>query len=101
MYNFVSTPNIHFKLDRIDNDTISIQYMLKQTIVDTVCGLKKWRLLIYLVVADNSSNFKFTVPLEAKYAISKTDAFSNVLITSKKPKLLETDDHKEFATKLF
>ena len=75
--------------------------MLKQTIVDTGCGLKKWKLLIYLVVVDNSSNFIFTVPLETKYAITKTDAFSNVLLTSKKPKLLETDDGKEFATKLF
>ena len=50
-----------------------------------------------LVVIDNFSKFGWTVPLKNKYAQSITDAFSQIIKTSKrKPNLLETDDGKEY-----
>ena len=50
-----------------------------------------------LVVFDNFSNHVWTIPLKNKDAQSVTDAFSQIIKTSKrKPKLLGTDDGKEF-----
>ena len=55
-----------------------------------------------LVVIDNFSKFGWTVPLKNKYAQSITDAFSQIIKTSKrKPNLLETDDGKEYVNKIF
>ena len=49
-----------------------------------------------LVVIDIFSIFGWPVPLKTKYAESITDAFSQILKTSKrKPNLLETDDGKD------
>ena len=50
-----------------------------------------------LLVIDNFSKFGLTVLLKNKYAQSITDAFSQIIKTSKrKPNLLETDDGKEY-----
>ena len=55
-----------------------------------------------LVVIDNFSKFGWTIPLKNKYAQSITDAFSQIIKTSKrKPNLLETDDGKEYVNKIF
>ena len=55
-----------------------------------------------LVVIDNFSKFGWTNPLKNKYAQSITDAFSQIVNSSKrKPNLLETDDGKEYVTKIF
>ena len=55
-----------------------------------------------LVVIDNFSKFGWTFPLKNKYAQSITDAFSQIIKTSKrKPNLLETDDGKEYVNKIF
>ena len=55
-----------------------------------------------LIVIDNFSKFGWTIPLNNKYAQSITDAFSQVAKTSgRKPHLLETDDGKEYANKIF
>ena len=55
-----------------------------------------------LVVIDNFSKFGWTIPLKNKYSESITDAFSQIIKTSKrKPKLLETDDGKEYVNKIF
>ena len=55
-----------------------------------------------LVVIDNFSKFGWTIPLKNKYAQSITDAFSQIIKTSKrKPNLLETDDGKEYVSKIF
>ena len=55
-----------------------------------------------LVVVDNFSKFGWTIPLKNKYAQSITDAFSQIIKTSKrKPNLLETDDGKEYVNKMF
>ena len=49
-----------------------------------------------LVVIDNLSKFGWTKPLKNKYGPSITDAFSQIIKTSKsKPNLLKTDDGKE------
>ena len=55
-----------------------------------------------LVVIDNLSKFGWTIPLKIKYGQSITDAFSQIIETSKRePNLLETDDGKEYVNKLF
>ena len=55
-----------------------------------------------LVVVDNFSKFGWTIPLKNKYAQSITDAFSQIIKTSRRnPKLLETDDGKEYVNKIF
>ena len=55
-----------------------------------------------LVVVDNFSKFGWTIPLRNKYAQSITDAFSQIIKTSRrKPNLLETDDGKEYVKKIF
>ena len=55
-----------------------------------------------LTVIDNFSKFGWTVPLKNKFAKTVTEAFSNIINNSKrKPKLLETDDGKEFTNKMF
>ena len=55
-----------------------------------------------LVVIDNFSKFGWTIPLKNKYAQSITDAFSQIIKTSRrKSNLLETDDGKEFVNKIF
>ena len=55
-----------------------------------------------LVVIDNFSKFGWTITLKNKYAQSITDAFSQVVKTSKrKPNLLKTDDGKEYVNKIF
>ena len=55
-----------------------------------------------LTVIDNFSNFGWTVPLKNKFAKTVTEEFSNIINNSeRKPKLLETDDGKEFTNKMF
>ena len=55
-----------------------------------------------LVVIDNFSKFLWTIPLKNKYAQTITDAFSQIVNSSKrKPNLLETDDGKEYVKKIF
>ena len=55
-----------------------------------------------LVVVDNFSKFRWTIPLKNKYAQSITDAFSQNMKTSRrKPDLLETDDGKEYVNRIF
>ena len=55
-----------------------------------------------LTVIDNFSNFGWTVLLKNKFAKTVTEAFWNLIRNSKrKPKLLETDDEKEFTNKMF
>ena len=49
----------------------------------------------------NLSKFGWTIPLKNKYSQSMTDAFSQIIETSRrKPNLLETDDGKEYANKI-
>ena len=55
-----------------------------------------------LVVIDNFSKFGWIIPMKNKYAQSITDAFSQIIKTSRrKPNLLETDDGKEYVNKFF
>ena len=55
-----------------------------------------------LVVVDKFSKFGWVKPLKNKYAQSITDAFSQIIKTSRrKPNLLETDDGKEYVNKIF
>ena len=55
-----------------------------------------------LVVIDNFSKFGWTIPLKNKYAQTITDAFLQIVKTSKrKPNLSETDDGKEYVNKIF
>ena len=55
-----------------------------------------------LVVVDIFSKFGWTIPSKNKYAQSITDAFSQIVKSSKrKPNLLETDDGKEYVNKIF
>ena len=66
-------------------------------------GIKKNKGYRYiLVVIDTFSKFVWTIPLKNKYAQSITDAFSQIVKSSKrKPNLLETDDSKEYVNKIF
>ena len=55
-----------------------------------------------LVVIDNFSKFGWTMAWKNKNAQPKTDAFSQIIETSRrKPNLLETDDGKEYVNKIF
>ena len=55
-----------------------------------------------LVCVDNFSKYGWTVPLKNKYASTIKDVFSTILTEAKrKPKLIETDDGKEFSNKVF
>ena len=55
-----------------------------------------------LVVIDNFSKFGWAIPLNNQFAESITDAFSQIIKTSRrKPNLLETDDGKEYVNKIF
>ena len=55
-----------------------------------------------LVFIDNFSKFGWTIPLKNKYAQSITDAFYQIVKSSKrKPNLLETDDGKKYVNKIF
>ena len=55
-----------------------------------------------LVVIDNFSKYGWTIPFKNKYGQSITDAFSQIIKTSKrKPNLLETDDGKDNVNKIF
>ena len=55
-----------------------------------------------LVVIDNFSKFRRTIPLKNKYAQSITEAFSEIIKSSnRKPNLLETHDGKEYVNKTF
>ena len=57
---------------------------------------------IFLLVMDNFSKFGWTIPLKNKYAQTITDAFWQIIKTSRrKPNLLETDDGKEYVNKIF
>ena len=54
------------------------------------------------MVIDNFSKFGWTIPLRNKYEQSITDAFSQIVNSSKrKPNLLETDDGKGYVNKTF
>ena len=55
-----------------------------------------------MVVIENFSKFGWSIPLKNKYAQSITDAFSQVIKTSKRqPNLLKTDDEREYVNKIF
>ena len=55
-----------------------------------------------LVVIDNFSKYGWTIPLKNKYGQSITDAFSQIIKTSKrKPNPLETDDGMEYVNNIF
>ena len=55
-----------------------------------------------LVIIDNFSKFSWTILLMKKYAQSITDAFSQIIKTSRrKQSFLETDDGKEYVNKIF
>ena len=66
-------------------------------------GIKNYKSYSYiLVVIDNFSKLGWTIPLKNKYAQSITDAFSQIVTSSKrKPNLLEKDDGKEYVNKIF
>ena len=55
-----------------------------------------------LVVIDKFSRFGWTIQLKNKYALPITDAFAQIVKSSKrKANLLETDDGKESVAKIF
>ena len=55
-----------------------------------------------LVVIDKLSKFGWTKPVKNKYAKSITNAFSQIMKTSRrKANLTETDDAKEYVNKIF
>ena len=54
-----------------------------------------------LVVIDNFSKFGWTIPLKNKNAQTIKDSFENILISSKKLNLIETDRGKEFYNNIF
>ena len=55
-----------------------------------------------LVVIDNFSKYGWTISLKNKYASTIKDSFEQIITNSKrKPNLIETDDGKEFANKIF
>ena len=55
-----------------------------------------------LVCVDNFSKYGWTIPMKNKYATTIKEAFEQIITTSKrKPNLIETDDGKEFANKIF
>ena len=54
-----------------------------------------------LVIIDSFSKFGCTVPLQNKNAQTMKDSCGNILISSKKPNLIETDREKEFHNNIF
>ena len=55
-----------------------------------------------LVVIDNFSKYGWTIPLKNKYASTIKDSFEQIITNSKrKPNLIEANDGKEFANKIF
>ena len=55
-----------------------------------------------LVVIDNFSKNGWSIPLKNQYASSIKDAFAEILTESKrKPEIIETNEGKEFANKIF
>ena len=55
-----------------------------------------------LVCVDNFSKYGWTIPIKNKYATTIKEALEQIITTSKrKPNLIETDDGKEFANKIF
>ena len=55
-----------------------------------------------LVCVDNFSKYEWTIPIKNKYATTIKEALEQIITTSKrKPNLIETDDGKEFANKIF
>ena len=55
-----------------------------------------------LVIIDNFSKYGWTTPLKNKNVQTLTNSFENILIISKrKPNLIETDRSKEFYTNIF
>ena len=54
-----------------------------------------------LVVIDNFSKFGWTIPVKNKYAQSITDAFSQIIKTSRRKPNLETDDGIEYVNNIF
>ena len=55
-----------------------------------------------LVTIDNFSKFGWATPLKNKNALTITDSFENILISSKRsPNLIETDRGKEFYNNIF
>ena len=55
-----------------------------------------------LVCVDKFSKYGWTIPMTNKYATTIKEAFEQIITTSKrKPNLIETDDGKEFANKIF
>ena len=55
-----------------------------------------------LVTIDNFSKFGWTIPLKNKKALTIKDSFENILIISKrKPNLIESDRGKEFYNNIF
>ena len=104
-----------FVVEIYDNPPKKI-YPTKKTIVKSIdddwsadlldlvdYGVKNNRGCRYiLVVIDNFSKYGWTIPLKNKYATTVKEAFEQIIKTSKrKPNLIETDDGKEFANKIF
>ena len=55
-----------------------------------------------LVCVDNFSKYGWTIPLKNKYASTIKDSFEQIITNSKRKRnLIETDDGKEFANKIF
>ena len=55
-----------------------------------------------LVIIDNFSKYGWAIPLKNKYASTIKDSFNQIITNSKrKPNLIETDEGKEFANKIF
>ena len=55
-----------------------------------------------MVCVDNFSKYGWAIALKNKYATTIKEAFEQIITTSKrKPNLIETDDGKEFANKIF
>ena len=65
--------------------------------------LQKYRGHRYILeVTDNFSKFGWTIPLKNKYAESITDAFFQIVKTSKRtPKIPETDHGMEYLGTIF
>ena len=103
-------------VDEIYSKPTMINYLTNKTIIKSIddtwssdlldmndYGIKNNKGYRYiLVVIDNFSKFGWTILLKNNYAQSITDAFSQIITTSRrKPNLLETDDGKEYLNKTF
>ena len=56
----------------------------------------------FLIIIDKFSNFVWTIPWKNKYAQPKTDAFPQIVKSSKRtPDLLEADDETKNHSKIF